>query len=53
MDWQTPIAAGVALLCGLWALWKFVRPFLIKESGGCHPSAQDELLQIESVGDPE
>jgi len=26
---------------------------LIKESGGCHPSAQEELLQIESVGDPE
>ena len=34
MDWQSLVAAGVAIACAFWAVWKFVRPFLAG-SGGC------------------
>ncbi len=35
MDWQSIGAVGVALLCGVWVLWKFVQPFLPGYGGGC------------------
>lgn len=41
MDWQTPVAIGVAVLAGGYVVWRLVRPFF------CDKSRRDEPLQIE------
>lgn len=52
MDWQSLVAAGVAIACAFWAAWKFVSPFLAG-SGGCsscggqHGASKEPLLDIE------
>ena len=54
MDWQSAVAVGVAIVCGFWAAWKFVSPFLTA-SGGCascgdgrrRDASQQTLLDIE------
>ena len=33
MDWQSILAIGVAVLCGLWTLQRFVQPFAAKNAG--------------------
>ena len=37
MDWQSGVAAGVALVGGGWALWSWVRPFVQTGKDGCGP----------------
>ena len=48
MDGQTLIAIGLSAACGLWALWRFIRPLVRPEAhcGDCAtpPAA---LLQID------
>jgi hypothetical protein len=49
MDWQTPIAIGLATAAGAYVLWRWLRPFFADED---HPAQQpDELLQIEQPDD--
>ena len=37
MDWQSILAIGMAVLCGVWAVWRFVQPFVSGRAGctGC------------------
>ncbi len=60
MDWQSPLAAGIAILCALWMVWQIVRPFttgIPAACGGCTfygvdgKSEGDELLQLEPLRD--
>ena len=46
MDWQTPIAAVIALLAGAYALWRWTRPFFNRDSAA--DQNQSDLLQITS-----
>ena len=54
MDWQSIVAVGVAIACGLWAAWKFVSPFLTGSDGctscgdgGRRSASQETLLDID------
>ena len=52
MDAQTSITIAISVGCGLWALWRFIRP-LIRPGQHCddcggHP-APPNLLQIDPV----
>jgi len=35
MEWQTVASVGIATLCGIWVLWRWLRPLLGKRGGGC------------------
>ena len=35
MDWQSILAIFVALVCGVWVLGQFIRPFLSGQGGAC------------------
>ena len=37
MDWQSILAIGMAVLCGVWAVWRFVQSFVPGRAGcsGC------------------
>ncbi len=45
MDWQTPLAIGVAALAAAYVLWRLTRPFFRAKS------RRDEPLQIEDSDD--
>ena len=54
MDWQSIVAVGVAIVCGLWAAWKFISPFLADAGGGIscgcggrRSASQETLLDID------
>ena len=49
MDWQTPIAAVIALCAGTYALWRWTRPFFNRDSTA--DQNQSDLLQITSSED--
>lgn len=53
MDWQTWSTLAIALLCGGWLLWRWLRIFLGKAANGCErcrscgmPKKQIDLVQI-------
>jgi len=57
MDWQTATAIGIALLCGAWALWCWLRLFFRRDEFGCgacdscHTAkGSGELLEITPLG---
>ena len=49
MDGQTFIAVAISAGCGLWALWRFIRPLVRPgDCGDCGAqTAPPELLQID------
>ena len=50
MDWQSILAIGVAVLCGVWAVWRFVRPF-VPGRAGCTGCVVDcRLRQVKGTG---
>lgn len=60
MDWQSPVAVAIAILCALWLVWQIARPFAtgtLTACSGCtfcgvngKDGAKDaELLQLEPL----
>lgn len=60
MDWQTPVAAAIAVLCGVWLVWQLARPFATGEPmacGGCtfcgadgrRRGARRDLVQLQTL----
>jgi hypothetical protein len=55
MDGQTWITLSAAGACGIWAAWRFVKPFLNHPDSSCGtscatPADQDQLMQIRPLG---
>ena len=46
MDAQTLIAIAISAGCGLWALWRFIRPLVRPSAHDCGAPPPD-LLQID------
>ena len=51
MDAQTLVAIGLSAACGLWALWRFIRPLVRPEAhcSDCAAPPPADLLQIDPV----
>ena len=48
-QWQTLVAIVIAASCGVWVLWRLLRPFIGRVVDSCgEPSGDDSsLIQIE------
>jgi hypothetical protein len=48
-QWQTIVAIVIAASCGVWVLWRLLRPFIGRVVDSCgEPSGDDSsLIQIE------
>jgi hypothetical protein len=45
MDWQTPLAIGLSIGAGVYALWRWTRPFFERDT------PPTDLLQIDTPED--
>lgn len=46
MDWQSPVAAGIAAVCAVWMVWQIIRPFTTgtpTACGGCTFCGVDDV----------
>lgn len=49
MDWQTPVAAAIALLCGVWTVRRAVRAFRVDAGSPCQLC--DECGKVNPLGE--
>lgn len=50
-QWQTIAAIAIAASCGVWVLWRLLRPFIgrVVDSCGGRSGEDSSLIQIEPV----
>ena len=49
MDWQSILAIGVAVLCGVWAVWRFVQPFVPGRAGCANCMANCDVRKAKRI----
>ncbi len=51
-QWQTIIAIAIAAGCGVWVVWRLLRPFIGRVVDSCGVRSDDDphLIQIEPAG---
>ena len=51
-QWQTVVAIAIATACGVWVLWRLVRPFIKRIVDQCAAEGTEDepLIQITPAG---
>jgi hypothetical protein len=49
-QWQTIVAVAIAAGCGVWVVWRLLRPFIARSVDACGGESDDSgLIQIEAA----